>query len=77
MKYFSSGSGSRVRNTKIEIVTENTPEDFEAKQSSSRFREIQRSESMEDYLKLLKSKEETIKELKDIIDLIKRNNTSF
>lgn len=32
---------------------------------------------MEDYLKLLKSKQETIKELKDIIDLIKRNNTSF
>ena len=75
MKYFSSGSGSRVRNTKIEIVTENTPEDFEAKQSSSRFREIQRSESMEDYLKLLKSKEETIKELKDII--VEKNQTKY
>jgi hypothetical protein len=29
-----------------------------------------------DYLRLLKSKEDTIKELKDIIELIKRNNNN-
>ena len=38
---------------------------------------MNRSDSMElDYIKLLKSKEETIRELKDIIDMIKKNNTS-
>ena len=38
---------------------------------------MNRSDSMElDYIKLLKSKEETIKELKEIIEMIKRNNTS-
>ena len=30
-----------------------------------------------DYIKLLKSKEETIKELKEIIQMIKKNNTSM
>lgn len=38
---------------------------------------MNRSDSMElDYIKLLKSKEETIKELKEIIDMIKKNNNS-
>jgi len=40
-------------------------------------KEFNRTDSMDDYMKLLRSKEETIKELKDIIELIKRNNTSF
>ena len=72
-----SQSNSRIRNTRIEIVAENTPEDFESRHNISRIREMNRSDSMElDYIKLLKSKEETIKELKDIIDMIKKNNTS-
>lgn len=72
-----SHSNSRIRNTRIEIVAENTPEDFEVRHNISRIREMNRSDSMElDYIKLLKSKEETIRELKDIIDMIKKNNTS-
>lgn len=71
-----SQSGSRVRNTRIEIVAESTPEDFDSRHIS-RIHEMNRSDSMElDYIKLLKSKEETIKELKEIIEMIKRNNTS-
>lgn len=77
-KQFSPISNSRSRNTKIEIIAESTPEDFDARQHLSRIRDMNGSDSMEfDYIKLLKSKEQTIKELKQIIEMIKRNNTSY
>lgn len=59
-------------------MAETTPEAFDVGHSISRIREMNRSDSMElDYIKLLKSKEETIRELKDIIEMIKKNNTSM
>lgn len=58
-------------------MAEGSPEDFDTKQHLSRIRDLNRSDSMElDYIKLLRSKEETIKELKEIIEMIKRNNSS-
>ncbi len=46
--------------------------------SMSRLRGSNRNDSGEDdYIKLIKSKDETIRQLKEIIDMIKRNNTSI
>lgn len=69
-EYKAGGSpNSKGRNIKIEIAADNPTEEFEIRHSSSRYRSEFRGELTElDYLKILKSKEEHIRELKEVIE---------